>query len=108
MAKINISWTTNPVDTTDIDSYEVYVCDATASGHFTTADQLQTKLNAIQGGSNAAAEGLELIERTSVTALSTTSPKELAAGSYHFGVAAKNAGGFKVHDDTSVEALVVT
>ena len=50
MANINISWTTIPADTSDIETYEVYVCDATANGHFTTAAQLQTKLDAIQGG----------------------------------------------------------
>ena len=108
MANINISWTTNPADTSDITSYEVYVCDATANGHFTTAAQLQTKLDAIQGGSSAGAQGLELIESiTDLTALSTTSPKTLTTGSYHFGIAAKNQGGFKVLNDTSVTALAV-
>jgi len=109
MANINISWTTIPADTSDIASYEVYVCDATANGHFTTAAQLQTKLDAIQGGATtAAAQGLELVESiTDLTALSTSSPKTLTTGSYHFGIAAKNQGGFKVLNDTSVTALAV-
>ncbi|HAT53209.1 MAG TPA: hypothetical protein DCS80_08140 [Betaproteobacteria bacterium] len=108
MANINISWTTIPADTSDIETYEVYVCDATANGHFTTAAQLQTKLDAIQGGATAGAQGLELVESiTDLTALSTSSPKPLTTGSYHFGIAAKNQGGFKVLNDTSVTALAV-
>lgn len=108
MANINISWTTNPTDTSDIDTYEVYVCDATANGHFTTAAQLQTKLDAIQGGSNAGAQNLELVESIiDLAALSTSSPKTLTTGSYHFGIAAKNQGGFKVLNNTSVTALAV-
>ena len=109
MANINVTWNTNPTDTSDIDSYEVFVCDGTATGHFTTAAALQTKLDAIQGGATAASQGLELIESiTDLTAKSITSPHTLSAGSYHFGIASKNQGGFKVQDDDAVFPFPVT
>ena len=109
MANINVSWTTNPADTSDIDSYEVYVCDATATGHFTTAAELQTKLDAIQGGQTPASQGLVLVESiTDLTAKTISNPYSTPAdGTYHFGVAAKNQGGFKVEDNTSVGSVVV-
>lgn len=109
MANINVTWTTNPTDTSDIDSYEVYVCDGTPTGHFGTAAALQTKLDAIHGGADAASQGLVLIESiTDLTATSITSPHTLSAGSYHFGIASKNQGGFKVQDDDAVFALPVS
>ena len=109
MANINVTWSTNPTDTSDIASYEVYVCDGTSAGHFTTAAELQTKLDAIHGGADAASQGLDLIESiTDLTAKSITSPHPLSAGSYHFGIASKNQGGFKVQDDAAVFALVVS
>ena len=113
MANINVTWTTNPTDTSDIDSYEVFVCDGTATGHFATAAALQTKLDAIQGGATAASQGLELIESiTDLTAKSITSSHPItgtgSAVNYHFGIAAKNQGGFKVEDDTAVFELPVT
>lgn len=108
MADINVTFT--PVTgSSDIDSYEVYVCDATASGHFTTAAALQAKLDNIHGGQSVASQGLAHIESiTNLAATSITSPHTLSAGSYHFGIAAKNQGGFKVEDDNAVTALVVT
>ena len=107
MANINVTWTTNPTTTSDIDSYEVYVCDG--SSHFTTAAQLQTKLDAIHGGATASSQGLDLIESiTDLTKTAIPTAHTLSAGSYHFGIAAKNQGGFKVEDDNAVTALVVT
>lgn len=109
MADINVTWTTNPTTTSDIDSYEVYVCDSTSNGHFTTAAQLQTKLDAIHGGATASSQGLDLIESiTDLTKTAIPTAHTLSAGSYHFGIAAKNQGGFKVEDDNAVTALVVT
>ena len=108
MANINVSWTTNPTVTSDIASYEVYVCDATAGGHFTDAAGLQTKLDNIHGGATASSQGLDLIESiTDLTKTAITTAHTLSAGSYHFGVAAKNQGGFKVEDNNAVTALVV-
>ena len=110
MANINLTWT--PVTgSTDIDSYEVYVCDGTSSGHFANAAALQTKLDAIHGGATASSQGLELIE--SITDLTATSTAHSITGTgsavnYHFGIAAKNQGGFKVEDDTAVFMLPVT
>jgi len=110
MANINVTWT--PVTgSTDIDSYEVYVCDGTSSGHFANAAALQTKLDAIQGGASVSSQGLELIE--SITDLTATSTAHSITGTgssvnYHFGIAAKNQGGFKVEDDTAVFMLPVT
>ena len=70
MANINVTWT--PVTgSTDIDSYEVYVCDGTSSGHFANPTALQTKLDAIQGVASASSQGLELIE--SITDLTSDS-----------------------------------
>lgn len=114
MANINISWTDNPADVSDIDSYEVYVCDATPTGHFGTAAALQTKLDAIHAATDKAAEtaaqGLVLVESiTDLTAKTISSPYAApGTGTYHFGVAAKNQGGFKVQDDTSVDSVVVS
>lgn len=111
MANINVSWTTNPTTTSDIDSYEVYVCDATSNGHFTTAAQLQAKLDLIHGGASTANSlGLVKVDTiTNVAATSITSPYTApGTGTYHFGIAAKNQGGFKVEDDNAVTALVVS
>lgn len=108
MADINVTFT--PVTgSSDIDSYEVYVCDATPSGHFTTAAALQTKLDAIHGGASALSEGLVLVESiTNLGATSITTAHTVpGSGSYHFGIAAKNQGGFKVEDDTAVTHLAV-
>ena len=111
MANINVSWT--PVTgATDIDSYEVFVCDATATGHFTTAAALQTKLDAVHAATDKAAEmtaqGLVLIESIAdLTKTAITNPYEASTGSYHFGIASKNQGGYKVQDDTSVFPLSV-
>jgi len=110
MANINVTWT--PVTgSTDIDSYEVYVCDGTSAGHFANAAALQTKLDAIHGGATASSQGLDLIE--SVTDLTATSTAHSITGTgsavnYHFGIAAKNQGGFKVQDDDAVFPLPVT
>ena len=114
MANINISWT--PVTgATDIDSYEVFVCDGTATGHFATGAALQTKLEAVHAAADKAAEmatqGLELIE--SVTDLTRSTASHTIAGtgspvSYHFGIAAKNQGGYTVQDDTSVFPLSIS
>lgn len=109
MADINITFT--PVTgSTDINSYEVYVCDATSSGHFTTAAQLQTKLDAIHGGQSVASQGLAHIESiTNLSATSITSAYTLSSpGNYHFGIASKNQGGFKVENDTAVTQLTVS
>lgn len=109
MANINVQWDTNPTVTSDIDSYEVYVCDATANGHFTTAAELQAKLDLIHGGQTAVSQGLVLVESiTDLTAKSISSAYSTpSAGTYHFGVAAKNQGGFKVENDTSVGSVIV-
>lgn len=110
MATINVTWT--PVTgSTDINSYEVYVCDGTSAGHFSDAAALQTKLNAIHGGATASSQGLELIESVTDLARSTASHTIVGTGSpvnYHFGIAAKNQGGFKVQDDTAVKMLPVS
>jgi hypothetical protein len=109
MADINVTWTTNPTTTSDIDSYEVYVCDSTSNGHFTDAAALQTKLDTIHGGASALSQGLILIESiTDLTKTAITTAHTLSAGNWHFGIAAKNQGGFKVEDDNAVTALVVT
>lgn len=116
MANINISWT--PVTgATDIDSYEVFVCDGTATGHFATGAALQTKLQAVHDAADAnkatemAAQGLVLIE--SITDLNRSTASHTIAGTgspvnYHFGIAAKNQGGYKVQDDTSVFPLSIS
>ena len=107
MANINVTWTTNPVDTSDIASYEVYVCDGSPAGHFTTDAEFQTKLDAIHGGATVASQGLDLIESiTDLNATSITAPHTLSAGSYHFGIASKNQGGFKVGDGSSATSAV--
>lgn len=112
MANINVTWT--PVTgSTDIDSYEVFVCDGTSAGHFSDAAALQTKLDAIHGGATASSQGLELVESvTDLTKNSITSAHTIVGtGSpvnYHFGIAAKNQGGFKVQDDTAVKMLPVS
>ena len=109
MADINITFT--PVTgSTDIDSYEVYVCDGNPSGHFTTAAELQTKLDAIHGGQTVASQGLAHIESiTNLSATSINSAYNLSSpGSYHFGIASKNQGGFKVEDNTAVTQLTVS
>jgi len=112
MANINVTWT--PVTgSTDIDSYEVYVCDGTSAGHFADAAALQTKLDAIHGGATASSQGLDLIESvTDLAATSITTAHSItgtgSAVNYHFGIAAKNQGGFKVQDDTAVFMLPVT
>ena len=106
MANINVTWT-NPADTSDIASYEVYVCNGSA--HFTTAAAFQTKLDAIYGGATASSQGLDLIESiTDLTKTAITAAHTLSTGSYHFGIASKNQGGFKVEDDNAVFALAVT
>jgi hypothetical protein len=109
MADINVTFT--PVTgSSDIDSYEVYVCDATSNGHFTDAASLQTKLDAIHGGATVGSQGLVKVETiANLGATSITSPYTApGSGSYHFGVAAKNQGGFKVEDDTAVTQLIVS
>jgi hypothetical protein len=106
MANINVTWT-NPTDTSDISSYEVYVCDG--SSHFTTAAAFQTKLDAIYGGATVTSQGLDLIESIDdTTKTAITSLHSLSSGSYHFGIASKNQGGYKVEDDNAVFALVVS
>ena len=114
MANINISWT--PVTgATDIDSYEVFVCDGTATGHFATGAALQTKLEAVHAATDKAAEiaaqGLVLIESIADLTRQTASHTIAGTGSpvnYHFGIAAKNQGGYKVQDDTSVFPLSIS
>lgn len=110
MANINVTWSTNPTDTSDIDSYEVYVCDATATGHFIDAAGLQAKLDLIHDGQTAASQGLVLVESiTDLTATSISSAYSTpGTGTYHFGIAAKNQGGFKVEADSSVSAITVS
>ena len=110
MANINISWTDNPADVSDIDSYEVYVCDATPTGHFADAAALQAKLDEIHGGQTAASQGLVLVESiTDLTKKTISSPYATPGdGTYHFGVAARNQGGFKVQDDSSVDSVLIS
>jgi len=116
MANINISWT-KPTDVSDTDSYELFVCDGTPAGHFNTGAALQTKLQAVHDAADAdkatemAAQGLVLIE--SITDLDREAASHTIAGtgspvSYHFGIASKNQGGYKVQDDTSVFPLSIS
>ena len=114
MANINVSWSTNPADTSDIDSYEVYVCDATPTGHFGTATALQAKLDAIHAATDPAAEtaaqGLVLVKSITDLTAKSIAPDVYSTpgpGTYHFGVAAKNQGGFKVEADSSVSDITV-
>lgn len=97
MANINISWT-NPADVSDIDSYEVYHCDLV--NHITTEAGFQTALDAVHGGATPASQNLVLVESglaTTATAISSAySTDTTGAGDYHFVVAAKNQGGYKV------------
>ena len=111
MANINITWT-NPVDVSDIDSYEVYHCDLV--NHKTTEAEFQTALDAIHGGATVASQDLVLVESglaTTATAISNAySTDTTGAGTYHFVVAAKNQGGYKVGngDGTAVYSLTVS
>lgn len=106
MANINITWT-NPLDVSDIDTYEVYVCDL--NDHKTTDAQFQTALDQIFAGtSTVPAENLVLVEdniaktRNSISSWSGSA----GVGNHHFAIAAKNSGGYKVGDGTSAASAV--
>lgn len=112
MANINISWT-NPADVSDIDSYEVYHCDLV--NHITTEAGFQTALDEVHGGATPASQNLVLVESglaTTATTISSAtgySTDTTGAGTYHFVVAAKNQGGYKVGngDGTAITSLTV-
>lgn len=111
MANINVSWTALANTVTDVDSLEVYVCDLT--NHFTDEADFQARLDNVHGGSSVASQNMTLVEGgLAFTASQITDPYDTTAtgpGTYHFGVAAKNAGGYKVGngDGGAIASIVV-
>lgn len=119
MANINLSWSV-PTNTDDIDSYEVYVCNLTA--HIADEADAQARLDAIHAAADAdkaatiTAQGLAVVETglaKTATAITTPYSTETGpvtgAGTYHFVVAAKNQGGYKVGngDGSAVASQIV-
>ena len=111
MANINITWN-NPADTSDIESYEVYHCDLV--NHITDEAGFQTALDAVHGGATPTSQNLVVVEtglaNTATSISSAYSTNTTGAGTYHFVVAAKNQGGYKVGngDGTAVYQLPVS
>ena len=105
MANIKLNWT-NPTDVSDIDTFEVYVCDTNV--HKTTDAEFQTSLDAIHAGtSTVGGENLVLVQDNIATNVDeilswTTS----MTGNHHFVIAAKNQGGYKVGDGSSASSAV--
>jgi hypothetical protein len=100
MANIQLTWTALTSDPGDVDSLEVYVCEPGANTLKATEAEFQTALDAIQAGSNAAAQDLRLVEGGLAwnAAATTSSDPATASGIHYYCVAAKNAAGYKVGD----------
>jgi hypothetical protein len=107
MANIKLTWDV-PTDVSDIDTFEVYVCDTV--NHKTTDAEFQTSLDAIHAGtSTIGGENLVLVQDNIATNVAkidswTTS----MTGMHHFVIAAKNQGGYKVGDGSSADSAVAT
>ena len=107
MANIKLTWDV-PGDVSDIDTFEVYVCDTNV--HKTTDAEFQTSLDAIHAGtSTVGGENLVLVQDGIATNVDeilswTTS----MTGMHHFVIAAKNQGGYKVGDGSSASSAVAT
>ena len=107
MANIKLTWDV-PADVSDIDTFEVYVCDTL--NHKTTDAEFQTSLDAIHAGtSTVGGENLVLVQdniATNVTEIASWTTT--MTGMHHFVIAAKNQGGYKVGDGSSVDSAVGT
>ena len=103
MANIQLTWTALTPDPGDVDSLEVYVCEPGATSAKTTEAQFQTALDAIHGGATPLAQELRLVEASLPWDAATTSSSDVVttSGTYYYCVAAKNAAGYKVGDDSS-------
>jgi len=99
MANINVTWTPLTVDPGDIDSLEVYRCDGV--NHLTTEAEFQTALDEVSGGATLASQNLVEVATGLAWNAENIGPAHTIAGTgsevnYHFCVAAKNQGGYKV------------
>ena len=121
MANINVTWTPLPSTVSDVDSYEVYVCDLSA--HITSEADAQARLDTIHAAADAdkaatiTAQGLAVVETgLAVTSSSLSEPYSTVdgpvtgQGTYHFVIAAKNQGGYKVGngDGTAVKGIEIS
>ena len=105
MANIKLTWNA-PTDVSDIDTFEVYVCDTV--NHKTTDAQFQASLDAIHAGTSTVAdENLILVQDEIATnVVEIASWTTTMTGFHHFVIAAKNQGGYKVGDGSSASSAV--
>ena len=112
MANINVSWTALPSDPGDIDSLEVFRCDGV--NHIDNEAGFQTALDSYHGGATLASLNLvEVATGLAWDAANIGSTPHTIAGTgsdvtYHFCVAAKNAGGYKVGSSATPSSVANT